>query len=369
MRSLKFGREWLALILLCCITQCQEETAPVPGQLLVVVNKANHSATVIDPLTGEVKAVLATGVAPHEVAVDGGSGLAVVTNYGTRQNPGSSLTVLDIRQLRSKRTIDLDRFRRPHGIQFFKNGKRVAVTVEDSQALLVVNIEDGKIEKVIPTTQKLSHMVVLSPDETRAFTSNIQSGSISVLDLEKGSFHSLLESGDGAEGLDVSPDGSELWVANRAEDTISVFDAESLQIVEKLECGSFPIRVRFLPDGQIVLVSNARSGDVAVFSTDGSRHEVARVPMELTALEREDRLFDFDLSPVPIGIVTDLDGKRAFIANSNANIVSVIDLTDLQVVARLRSGEQPDGMGFLILKPVQPFSSTTSDGPGMREGS
>ena len=52
--------------------------------------------------------------------------------------------------------------------------------------------------------------------------------------------------------------------------------------------------------------------------------------MEIQALESsEERLFDerFGQSPVPIGIQIDPAGKRAFVANTLADCVTVLDLT------------------------------------------
>ena len=123
-----------------------------------------------------------------------------------------------------------------------------------------------------------TNLVVLAPDDKRAYVSNIGSGSLTVIDLEKAIRVKTIETGQGAEGLDISPDGSEVWVANRGEDTISIVSTESLEVVETLKCATFPIRLKFTPDGKRVLISNARSGDVAVFDA-GKRSEITRIVM------------------------------------------------------------------------------------------
>lgn len=337
--------------LLVCISAavlwgCVGEAPPEPAQeLLLVLNKSSNTATLLDARDGEKIRDFVLGVAPHEVALEPRSHIAVVGNYGNRENPGSSLTVINLEERRLVRTIGLKRFRRPHGLQFFNDGARVAVTVEGNQALIIVNVGTGEVEKVIPTRQEVSHMVALSPDNSTAYVSNIGSGTVSVIDVEESRLVRNLRVGEGSEGLDISPDGRELWVANRAEDTVAIVDTETLETLDKVPSESFPIRVKFLPDGSRVLVSNARSGDVAVFSAS-ERREVARVPMELSALEKKNRLLQFELSPVPIGIVVDQFSNRAFVANSNADVVSVIDLETLSVVDRFLAGEEPDGMVF-----------------------
>lgn len=352
MKMRTFGSRILMLAMIVA-GSCQQSSDVKPEaavkSLLLVLNKAENRGRILDlEKGGEVVEILVTGVAPHEVALHQPSATVAVTNYGTRENPGSSLTMIDLRRQRVTRTIDLGRFRRPHGIQFFHDGLRLAVTAEGNKSLLVVNVETGEVETAIPTREETSHMVVISPDETIAYVSNIGSGSVSVIDLQGGKLIKTLRLGNGSEGLDIGPDGRELWVANREQDTVSIIDTEALEVVESVECGSFPIRLKFTPDGRFVLVSNARSGDVAVFSR-ADRSEVARVSMELTATEVEGRLLQFELSPVPIGIVIDPVGNRAFVANSNADIVTIIDLGSWKVIGRLEAGEEPDGMAFLRL--------------------
>lgn len=319
---------------------------------LLVVHKSENNGYVLNAVSGERLAIVITGVGPHEVAAHTEKSLAVVANYGNRTNPGSSLTVVDLSQMRAVKTIGLGKYRRPHGIQFFRDGRRVAVTVEEDRALLVIDIDTGKIEKVIPTNQRGSHLVVLSPDQSRAFVTNIEDGSLSVLDIPRSRLLRILKLGEGPEGMAISPDGQELWVADRARDVISIIDTGEMSVLETLPCPSFPIRVQFTPDGGRVLVSNARSGDVAVFSV-AERREIARIKMELTHEEKTDRLLHFELSPVPIGITVHPYGNRAFVANANADIVSVLNLEDGTISGRFQVGKEPDGMALVSVEVSQ----------------
>jgi YVTN family beta-propeller protein len=354
----------MALVLLSF--GCTREKPPHPQaqDLLVVLNKAVHTATVIDVDSGRTRGTLATGVAPHEAAGDSAGGKVVVSNYGTQENAGFSLTVLDIRRMRVSRTIPLGRFRRPHGIQFFHDGVRVAVTTEDSQAVLVVNIRTGRVEKAIPTTQRASHMLVLSPDDKQAYVANIRSGSISVLEIDGSRLLTSLPIGEGVEGLALSPDGRELWVANRLKNELVVIDTDSLKIAERIPCAEAPIRVCFTPDGADVMASNSRSGDLAVFSA-AERREIARIPMALTPDEKKGDFQDVELAPVPSGIIADPRGKRAFVASTNANLVTEIDTENWAIAGRFHTGREPEGMALVHLLPL-PASVDLQDPEGQR---
>ena len=339
----------------------QREPDLMPGTL-IVLNKAEASVSLVDLTTGEEIGRVPVGDGPHEVDVSDDGRIAVVTNYGQR-TPGNSLTVIDLEQMKPIRTIDLGEYQRPHGIFFTDGARHVAVTAEAQQKLIVVNIESGEVTQAIDTDARVSHMVALSPNKERAYVSNIGSHSMTVLDLTEGRRVGVVETGRGAEGIDVSPDGRHIWVTNRDANNVTIVDAESLEVIKTLECPAFPIRAKFTPDGRRVLVSNARTGDVVVF--DAATHEeIRRIPMALTATEdRDGRLFGdrFGQSPVPVGIIIPGEGRFAFVANTNADIITVIDLETLEVTARLRGGKEPDGLGYTPHRLAPAADTTDSD--------
>ena len=316
---------------------------------LLVLNKSDNTVSLISMVTKTALATIPTGAGPHEVAVSPNGKLAVVANYGTQQTPGSSLTVIDVVGKKSIRTIDLGEYRRPHGIEWLR-GNEIVVTAEGNKALLIVDIDSGKVTAAVTTGQNVSHMVVLARRSKKAFVANIGSGSVTVIDLKTRKKISDLATGAGAEGIDISPDEKEVWVTNRAANTVSVIDVNTLKIVATLESKDFPIRVKFAPGGKHVLVSNARSGDVAIFDA-AAKKEIRRIPMLLKPAEGStsgQRLFggQFGQSPVPVGILVAPRLSHAFVANTNADIVTMIDLKTWQVAGRLTAGKEPDGLGY-----------------------
>jgi len=319
---------------------------------LVVLNKSEHTASLIDISNGKTVATVQTGTAPHEVAVSPDGRIAVVANYGAA-TPGNSMTVIDLTSQTVIRQIDLGKYRRPHGILWLEGPRDIAVTAEANKVLLTVDIEAGTITSVIETDQDVSHMVAVTRDFSRAFVANIRSGSVTVIDLMQKKRIRNIPTGAGTEGIDVSPDGKEVWITNRSANTITVLDTKSLGEIAVIACPDFPIRAKFTPDGKNVLVSNARSGDIAVFDAR-KKEEVRRIRMELSAARDADtRLFgtQFGTSPVPIGILILPDGTRSYVANSNADIVTVIDLSTWEIADRIKTGKGPDGLGYSPLKP------------------
>jgi YVTN family beta-propeller protein len=307
--------------------------------ILIVLNKSDHEAALVDPESYEVITKLKTGLGPHEAAISHDGRFAFVTNYGAfnlfretggqRGGPGNTITVLDLKERKAVSTFDLGEYQQPHGIQVSADGSVFWVTVEAAKAVLEVNAGDGSIQKKWGTNQDTSHMIVATPDEKRLYVANIRSGSVTVIDRTNDSVKTI-STGAGAEGIDVSPDGREVWVTNRSANTISVIDTTTDRVVVTFESGGqFPIRARFTPDGKQVWVSNGRSNLVAVFDA-ATRRLLGKV----------------DVGEVPIGIVITPDGQRAFVANTNANQITVIDVPGRKVLHSFTTGNEPDGMAW-----------------------
>ena len=98
--------------------------------------------------------------------------------------------------------------------------------------------------------------------------------------------------------------------------------------------------------GQI-LVTRANAGDMVIYDTKNFQ-EVRTISFDLESLDVEDRLFGdrFGNSSVPIGVVVDETGQRAFVAHANADVITEIDLHSGEIVRPLSAGKEPDGMGW-----------------------
>lgn len=323
-----------------------------PSGVLIVGNKSGNDVYFLDRISGDILAKLSTGLEPHEVEVSCDGRIAVISNYGNRENPGNTLSVYDVLNARLIRTIDLGQHTRPHGMHWLAGTGKLLVTAEGSRSLLVVDTENGQVLQALYTGLDVSHMVAATPDGVRAFVSSIRTGNVTVFDLITGELLYQVYSGLGAEGIGVSPDGKEVWVTNRAENTIAVFDTQSLERLATIACEDFPIRGRFSPNGKMFLVSNARSGTVAVFDT-ATRIRLADIKMTSPVPDAEDpeRYFaDFAETSVPIGLVVP-DNQFAYVANTRSDVVSVISLITFEIIDHFVAGKEPDGINFSPLRP------------------
>src|SRR5262245_55251507 len=264
----------LLLGLLAPQLAAQQPAPSGPVRRLVVLNKAEATASFYDPATRKEVALVPVGDAPHEVATSPDGRLAVVCNYGG-QKPGNTLTVIDVAAGKALGTIELRgeetdgegrkqdvSFLKPHGIRFLPDGRRVVVTSEMTQRLLVVDVKKGIVERALATPQTLLHMVALAKDGAHAFGASVADGTLGTFALDGSTPASVLKTGDGAEGIAVAPGSGEVWVANRKADTLSVVAADGGKVLQELATAGVPIRVAFTPDGACALVSCAEAGEV-----------------------------------------------------------------------------------------------------------
>ena len=314
---------------------------------LIVLNKSDARASLVDISSGTVVATLPTGDGPHEVAVSPDGLTAVVGNYGA-QTPGSSLTVLDLRRRAVVRTIDLGQYRRPHGIVWLGDGRRVLVTVEQNRAVLEVDVAAGLVTRSIATDQNGTHMVALAPDGKTAYTANIGSGSVTRIDVESARAVQTVITGKGPEALDVSPDGREVWAADRTLDYITVLGAATLDSLGSMPTLRFPNRLKFTLDGKRVLVSNATAGAITVYDVQKrALIKTIPIPFDPSKKRAEAVLGDMGNSAVPLGILLEPGGKRAWVATAALGEIVEIDLIALSITRTINAGNNPDGMAYI----------------------
>lgn len=314
---------------------------------LIVLNKGDARASIVDLASGRIVRSYATGDGPHEVAVAPDGRTAVVGNYGA-QTPGSSLTVIDLAGSAAPRTIALGDYRRPHGLVWLRDGRRVLVTVEASRALLVVDVAEGRVVRSIGSEASGTHMVALAPDERFAYTANIGSGSVGRFDVALGTLVQQKVTGKGPEGLDVSPDGREVWVADRTLDVITVLSSATLDSLGWAPTLRFPNRLKFTPDGRRVLVSNAAAGAITVYdAATRTLLETIPIPFDPAKKRAEVVLGDMGNSAVPLGILMEPSGRRAWVATAALGEVVEIDLETLAITRTIDAGANPDGMAYI----------------------
>lgn len=341
--------------LMFSVRECFAQT--VPRETLLALSKKDHKLAIVDPNTLKVIAHIPVGSDPHEVIASSDGKTAYVSIYG-----GGSLHELDIIDLVAEkplRNIDTRPLFGPHGLTFV-NGK-VWFTAEGSKAVGRYDPATGKVDWSMGTGQDRTHMIYVTNNAGKIYTTNVASGTVSILQNTlmsprnsppnngkngnvppAGNFpppggqphenweQTIISTAKGAEGVDVSRDSAELWTASAEDGKIYIIDLSAKKLSATIDAKVFGAnRLKFTPDGKLVFISSLRSGDLFIYDAK-TRTEVKRVSIGHGAA----------------GILMDPDGTRAFVACSPDNYIAVINLKSLEVTSHIDVGGEPDGLAW-----------------------
>ncbi len=324
-----------AVVAAAVISLAARQASPGLTGTVIVVNQQSDSVTLIDLKTMEAYRHVAVVGGPHEAAASPDGRRVIVTNYNKAgAGPQKTLSLLALPSGDVLKTIDLGEYRAPHDVRWV-DGSRVVVTSEANQALLLVNVESGAIERVFRTEAGVSHMLALSTDRTRLYCSNMRDGSVSAFDFQTGKKIKDVKTGAECEGVGVTPDGRWVWAGNRAEDTISIIDTQSLEVVKRLPSPGFPYRVQFTPNGRFALVPRANASSLVM--ADVATQAIAKsIPLGMTKVDK----------PSTAGVFPHPDNRHAFVTVRNDNSMLVLDLESGRTLARVEVQNSPDGVTY-----------------------
>ncbi|GJG86895.1 hypothetical protein tb265_20760 [Gemmatimonadetes bacterium T265] len=355
-----------SVLLLAGVPLARPRPAPAqdatPAAALLVLSKAERALSIVDPATRAVLARVPAGPDPHEVIASADGRTAYVSNYGG--GAYHTITPVDLVARQALPAIDLGALGGPHGLTFV--GGKLWFTAEGAKVVGRYDPATRQVDWVLGTGQDRTHMVFVAADTQRVVTTNVASGTVSVIERSSGRGgppgappgpppagtpaggppgggpppsgpradwrETVIRVGPGAEGFDVSPDGREAWVANAGDGTISVIDLAAKRVTQTLDASVRGAnRLKFTPDGALAFVSTLGGPDVTVLRV-ATREVVKRIPVGRGAA----------------GILVQPDGARAYVACTPDDYVAVIDVPSLAVVGRVAAGREPDGLAWAV---------------------
>jgi YVTN family beta-propeller protein len=364
--------------------------AETPSAALLVLNKGDNTLAIVDPVAMKVVAHAPSGPDPHEVIAS--KGLAFISNYGRNH----TLSVVDLAAQKALPPVDLGALHSPHGLSV-ADGK-VYFTAEANKVIGSYDPAAQKIDWLLGLGQERTHMIVVSPDAKKIYTSNVNSDTISL--IERGSGPNGPgpwgppgaggpggplpgAPGDGGPppggpgdggpppggpggpgGFGPGPGGQSgppPWGAGGGGWNVT-----------HVKVGKGPEGFDVSPDGKEVWAANSHDGTVSIidvekksvvqsidvstrssnrlkFTPDGKFVFISdlggRDLVVVDAVARNE-LKRIALGGGAAGILMQPDGARAYVAVGSENGVTVIDLKTLQKAGHIETGPGPDGLGW-----------------------
>ncbi len=304
------------------------------GGLLLVANQGDHTLSILDPDAGTMVAKIVTPqIRGHEVTASPDGKLAYLPMYGDSGvglpgTDGHSIEVIDIAKHSIVSTIELGHPVRPHWAHFGADGL-LYVSAELDKAVDVFDAKTQKLVAAIPTGEEESHMVALSKDGKRAYTSNVGPGSVSVLDLSSRKLVTVIAVAKPAQRIALSVDDKFVFTSDQKQPRMAVIDTGTNKISQWIDLPSLGYGSAPTPDGKWLLVTMPGANQVAV--VDLAAMKVART---------------IAVAAHPGEVLIRPDQPVAYVSCSRDGKVSVIDLKEWRVVKTLDSGPGADGLAW-----------------------
>jgi len=325
--------------LLCVLTLVMSlpgypQSSAVKG-LLVVANKGDQTMGIIDPVAGrQIATVAVGGVTGHELTVSTDGRTVYVPVYGNSGvgspgTDGSSMAVIDIGGRRVMSRTDFGHGVRPHCVLVNPRDGLLYVTAELDNAVAIVDPRDGRIVGSIPTGQPESHMLAITRDGRRGYTSNVGPGTVSVLDLEARKTLAIIPISRKAQRISLSVDDRMAFTADQTSPRLAVIDTSTNQVKQWVSLpatgyGTAPTR-----DGRWLLVAVPKAGKVAV------------VDLRTLLVARS-----IDVPSSPQEVLVRPDNQVAYVSCDASRQVAEISLSEWKVNRLIEAGKGVDGLAW-----------------------
>ncbi len=332
----------LSIIILLAILVYPSVAQSVQEPILLALSKNDHTLAMINSVTLKVITRVRVGPDPHEVVASYDGKMAYVTNTGGGHS--YEINIIDLIAKKALPNLDTRPLIGPHGITFVAG--KVWFSAEGTKSVGRFDPTTGKLDWSMGTGQDRTHMIYVTSDEKRIYTTNVNAGSVSILvdtllpPLFPGAqprrdwIQTIIPVSKGSEGFDVTPDDQQLWTVSGNDGVISVIDLKAKKLAFVIDTKALGAnRLKFTPDGKRVLISTLRIGDLFIFDV-ASRKELKRLT----------------IGHGGAGILMDDAGSRAFVSCTPDNYVAVIDLRTLEVISHIDVGPGPDGLAWAIMR-------------------
>ena len=300
-----------------------------------MANKQSRTLSLVDPLSeSEVASVAEGGITGHEVAATADGLRAFVPIYGDSGvgkpgTDGSLIRVIDLKTREISGTIDLGRPTRPHRPVFGPRDGLLYVTTELSDSVTIIDPATLRVVGSVPTGQAQSHMLAISSDGRFGYTANVNTGTVSVLDLGARTLAATIKVSPFVQRIALSVDDRYAFTADQTAARLAVIDTASRSVVRSIPLPGLAYGTAPTPDGRSLVV--AIPGLSLVAEVDLGTMRVART---------------LGVPQAPQEVLVRPDGAVAYVSCDSSGKVAAIDLANWRVEKLITVGPMDDGLAW-----------------------
>jgi YVTN family beta-propeller protein len=237
--------------------------------------------------------------------------------------------VLDVATGRVRSTIDLGRYKDPHGVAFLSDSVALIGTLAGTSAVYV-DLRNGRVLRSVDGLPEHPYVIKLAGNG-RAYVSSPHSSTVSEIDVAAHRVTRTIEIPDDPAGIAVSADGKELYAAvwrDKAGGGIAVYDLALGTVVAKLPATQ-PRRMTVTDDQKLVVVSDRDH----VRIVDRATRQIRSVALGQNAGGS--------------GVACAPDSIRCYVALSQAGEIVEVDVTAARVLRRFPAQRGVDGVAYV----------------------
>jgi YVTN family beta-propeller protein len=146
----------------------------------------------------------------------------------------------------------------PFNMAISSDGGTLYVVAQESNVLLVVDIDSEKVLDKIAVGER-PHSVVLKSDGKTAYVSNQWADNVYEIDLATAKVADTIQTGSGPAGLILSHDERYLIVVDSYSSEVSFIDLQSGAEIRRLMAGNNPVQADLSPGDDLLYVSSRRT--------------------------------------------------------------------------------------------------------------
>jgi DNA-binding beta-propeller fold protein YncE len=332
-------RTMLLLVLILCsvglMTTRLLPSSSAPHGLLLVANKGDQTLGIIDPASGiQVATVSEGGVTGHEVIASPDGRFAYVPIYGDSGvgkpgTNGSNMIVIDIASRKIVGNIDFGHGIRPHCPMFGPKDGMLYVTTEIDNDVTIIDPHSRKIVGSIPTGHPESHMLAITHDGRYGYTTNVGSGTISVLDLEARKTIEVVSVAPVIQRIALSPDDRLAFTSDVTKPQLAVIDTRTRKVTTWVPLPASGYGTAATPDGKYLVIAMPAASQVAILNLQTMKIE-----------------HTVDVPAAPQEVLIRPDGAVAYVSCDQSHKVAEIRTSDWNVARLIGAGPGVDGLAW-----------------------